>query len=96
MAHYYLETESGRNGDSAWPLWGLAMSLVVAVSRLFPQLPTRFHSFARSLLFSSVPAPLLPCHFSSSLNLLSSDSKFVSTFFSRDIQSLKYRLMDSF
>lgn len=57
MAHYYLETESGRNGDSAWPLWGLAMSLVVAVSRLFPQLPTRFHSFAPSLLFSSVPAP---------------------------------------
>lgn len=35
MAHYYLETESGRNGDSAWPLWGLAMSLVVAVSRRF-------------------------------------------------------------
>ncbi|KAE8543300.1 hypothetical protein D1P53_000002 [Cryptococcus gattii VGV] len=31
MAHYYLETESGRNGDSAWPLWGLAMSLVVAM-----------------------------------------------------------------
>ncbi|ODN75930.1 hypothetical protein L202_05915 [Cryptococcus amylolentus CBS 6039] len=31
MAHYYLETESGRNGDAAWPLWGLAMSLVVAM-----------------------------------------------------------------
>ncbi|KAK8870138.1 hypothetical protein IAR55_000708 [Kwoniella newhampshirensis] len=27
MAHYHLETESGRNGDSAWPLWGLAMRM---------------------------------------------------------------------
>nr|ODN85910.1 hypothetical protein L203_04409 [Cryptococcus depauperatus CBS 7841] len=31
MAHYLLETESGRNGDAAWPLWGLAMSLIVAM-----------------------------------------------------------------
>lgn len=26
------ETEEGRNGDSAWPLWGLAMRLIQAVS----------------------------------------------------------------
>lgn len=32
MAHYHLETEKGRNGDNAWPLWGLAMRLVTAVS----------------------------------------------------------------
>ncbi|WVQ83747.1 hypothetical protein IAT38_005891 [Cryptococcus sp. DSM 104549] len=31
MAHYYLETENGRNGDAAWPLWGLGMSLIVAM-----------------------------------------------------------------
>lgn len=31
MAHYHLETEKGRNGDSAWPLWGLAMRLVTAM-----------------------------------------------------------------
>ncbi|KLT43595.1 hypothetical protein CC85DRAFT_301200 [Cutaneotrichosporon oleaginosum] len=31
MAHYALETEKGRNGDSAWPLWGLAMRLVTAM-----------------------------------------------------------------
>ncbi|OCF42823.1 hypothetical protein I317_03300 [Kwoniella heveanensis CBS 569] len=28
MGHYHLETEEGRNGDSAWPLWGLAMRLI--------------------------------------------------------------------
>nr|KIR83485.1 hypothetical protein I308_06147 [Cryptococcus tetragattii IND107] len=28
MAHFHLETEKGRNGDSAWPLWGLAMRLI--------------------------------------------------------------------
>ncbi|WVQ69660.1 uncharacterized protein L199_007880 [Kwoniella botswanensis] len=28
MGHYHLETEDGRNGDSAWPLWGLAMRLI--------------------------------------------------------------------
>lgn len=26
------ETEKGRNGDSAWPLWGIAMRLLQAVS----------------------------------------------------------------
>ncbi|KAK6904287.1 hypothetical protein I203_107803 [Kwoniella mangroviensis CBS 8507] len=31
MAHYLLETEKGRNGDSAWPLWGLAMRIIVAM-----------------------------------------------------------------
>jgi hypothetical protein len=31
MAHYQLETEKGRNGDNAWPLWGLAMRLVTAM-----------------------------------------------------------------
>lgn len=31
MAHYHLETEKGRNGDSAWPLWGVAMRLVTAM-----------------------------------------------------------------
>ncbi|UOH84813.1 hypothetical protein LQV05_001627 [Cryptococcus neoformans] len=28
MAHFHLETEKGRNGDSAWPFWGLAMRLI--------------------------------------------------------------------
>lgn len=32
MAHFHLETEKGRNGDSAWPLWGLAMRLIQGVS----------------------------------------------------------------
>lgn len=31
IAHVHLETEGGRNGDSAWPLWGLSMRLVVAM-----------------------------------------------------------------
>jgi hypothetical protein len=31
MAHYHLETEKGRNGDSAWPLWGLAMRIMQAM-----------------------------------------------------------------
>ena len=31
IAHVLLETEGGRNGDSAWPLWGLNMRLVVAM-----------------------------------------------------------------
>lgn len=46
MAHYHLyvliplaavklidgrETERGRNGDSAWPLWGLAMRIIQAM-----------------------------------------------------------------
>jgi hypothetical protein len=31
IAHVHLETESGKNGDSAWPLWGLTMRLVVAM-----------------------------------------------------------------
>ncbi|KAK6909911.1 hypothetical protein L486_00437 [Kwoniella mangroviensis CBS 10435] len=31
MAHYMLETERGRNGDSAWPLWGMAMRLLQAM-----------------------------------------------------------------
>ncbi|WVF70366.1 hypothetical protein IAT40_005156 [Kwoniella sp. CBS 6097] len=31
MAHYLLETEKGRDGDSAWPLWGLAMRIIVAM-----------------------------------------------------------------
>lgn len=93
MAHYYLETESGRNGDSAWPLWGLAMSLVVAVSRLFPQLPTRFYSFTRSLPPSSIPAlPSLP--FLLLTSPIPTPTPNVSLF--ADIQSLRYRLMDSF
>ncbi len=31
MAHFVLETEKGRNGDSAWPLWGLAMRIAHAM-----------------------------------------------------------------
>jgi hypothetical protein len=31
----FRATEKGRNGDSAWPLWGLAMRLLQAVSRDF-------------------------------------------------------------
>ncbi|WWC65511.1 uncharacterized protein I303_108129 [Kwoniella dejecticola CBS 10117] len=31
MAHFMLETEKGRNGDSAWPLWGMAMRLSQAM-----------------------------------------------------------------
>ncbi|WVQ67495.1 uncharacterized protein L199_005695 [Kwoniella botswanensis] len=31
MAHYFLETERGRNGDAAWPLWGIAMRLIQAM-----------------------------------------------------------------
>ncbi|WVQ68695.1 uncharacterized protein L199_006904 [Kwoniella botswanensis] len=30
MAHYHLETDKGRNGDSAWTLWGLAMRIIQA------------------------------------------------------------------
>lgn len=35
MAHYQLQTDRGRDGDSAWPLWGLAMRIAQAVSRSF-------------------------------------------------------------
>ncbi|OCF30850.1 hypothetical protein I317_05061 [Kwoniella heveanensis CBS 569] len=31
MGHFMLETEKGRNGDSAWPLWGMAMRLSQAM-----------------------------------------------------------------
>ncbi|WWC65494.1 uncharacterized protein I303_108112 [Kwoniella dejecticola CBS 10117] len=31
MAHYHLETDRGRNGDWAWPLWGLAMRIIQAM-----------------------------------------------------------------
>lgn len=31
MANLHSETEKGRSGDSAWPLWGLAMRLVTAM-----------------------------------------------------------------
>jgi hypothetical protein len=31
MAHYQLQTDRGRDGDSAWPLWGLAMRIAQAV-----------------------------------------------------------------
>ncbi|BEI84665.1 hypothetical protein CcaverHIS002_0500660 [Cutaneotrichosporon cavernicola] len=31
MAHFCLEMEKGRNGDNAWPLWGLAMRLIQAM-----------------------------------------------------------------
>ncbi|ORY30771.1 hypothetical protein BCR39DRAFT_598252 [Naematelia encephala] len=31
MAHCKLETNKGRNGDSAWPLWGLAMQIAQAM-----------------------------------------------------------------
>ncbi|ORY26987.1 fungal-specific transcription factor domain-domain-containing protein [Naematelia encephala] len=31
MAHYYLETDESRSGDSAWPLWGLSMRLIEAM-----------------------------------------------------------------
>jgi hypothetical protein len=33
MAHYQLQTDRGRDGDSAWPLWGLAMRIAQAVRR---------------------------------------------------------------
>nr|XP_031857529.1 uncharacterized protein CI109_007089 [Kwoniella shandongensis]KAA5524601.1 hypothetical protein CI109_007089 [Kwoniella shandongensis] len=31
MAHYHLETEQGRDGDVSWPLWGLAMRIIVSM-----------------------------------------------------------------
>ncbi|WVR05539.1 hypothetical protein IAU60_002557 [Kwoniella sp. DSM 27419] len=31
MAHFHLETDKGRNGDSAWALWGLAMRIIQAM-----------------------------------------------------------------
>ena len=31
MAHMHLESDKGRRGDSAWPLWGLVMRLVQAM-----------------------------------------------------------------
>ncbi|GMK58988.1 hypothetical protein CspeluHIS016_0700030 [Cutaneotrichosporon spelunceum] len=31
MAHFHLETEEGKNGDPAWPLWGMAMRLAQAM-----------------------------------------------------------------
>nr|XP_019009006.1 uncharacterized protein I206_06694 [Kwoniella pini CBS 10737]OCF47787.1 hypothetical protein I206_06694 [Kwoniella pini CBS 10737] len=31
MAHFHLETDKGRNGDSAWTLWGLAMRIIQAM-----------------------------------------------------------------
>ncbi|KAL7422804.1 hypothetical protein Q5752_002100 [Cryptotrichosporon argae] len=31
MAHYHLETDKGRTGDAAYPLWGLAMRIIVAM-----------------------------------------------------------------
>lgn len=31
IAHVSFETESGKNGDSAWPLWGLSMRMVIAM-----------------------------------------------------------------
>lgn len=71
MAHYYLETESGRNGDSAWPLWGLAMSLVVAVSRCFLNSQPNFTpspDLSHPYCNASLSPPSLP--FSLSLTLL--------------------------
>jgi hypothetical protein len=35
MAHYQLQTDRGRDGDSAWPLWGLAMRIAQAVSHVY-------------------------------------------------------------
>ena len=35
----YRETEKGRNGNQAWPLWGLAMRIIVAVSDADPPKP---------------------------------------------------------
>jgi hypothetical protein len=32
LGHYCLETERGRTGDAAWPLWGIASRLLIAVS----------------------------------------------------------------
>lgn len=31
MAHVHLHTEEGRDGDSAWPIWGLTMRLLIAM-----------------------------------------------------------------
>lgn len=30
---YYSLTEEGSSGDSAWPLWGLSVRMIYAVSR---------------------------------------------------------------
>ena len=32
MGHFYLETEKGRDGEMAWPIWGLVMRIIQAVS----------------------------------------------------------------
>lgn len=37
--YYFSETEKGRNGDSAWPLWGLSMRIIQGVNtieKLYP------------------------------------------------------------
>lgn len=31
MGHLLLDTERGSNGDTAWPLWGLAMRAIQAM-----------------------------------------------------------------
>lgn len=31
MAHVHLHSETGRDGDSAWPLWGLCMRILIAM-----------------------------------------------------------------
>ena len=33
MGHFYLDMEKGRDGESAWPIWGLVMRIIQAVSR---------------------------------------------------------------
>lgn len=32
MGHYHLDQEAGRDGESAWPLWGLVIRISQAVS----------------------------------------------------------------
>lgn len=32
LAQFSNESEEGRNGDASWPLWGLSMRLIQAVS----------------------------------------------------------------
>lgn len=32
MGHFYLDMEKGRDGESAWPIWGLVMRIIQAVS----------------------------------------------------------------
>lgn len=56
MGHYCLETENGRDGESAWPIWGLVMRIIQAVS---PANPTTTDSRWASIAMGSAGACLI-------------------------------------